>query len=243
MLITLNLTTKNFCSEKLKYEIKFSALASVLKNVQTTQTHSYTSCSEDSFSMEHGLCSWKSKNCQSLYHCKHAKVKTCQYLKNQSPKTFVLCQKYISNHGKNKSLKCCWVFFFFFSHSILFPYLGSLRIALLPHQFITTSFESCVMVTPLESSRFSSHCSYGIYATDSDKVDKLIEKLQGLTLLCHLWDELTSLRCQWWTLVLFDLLFKNICACLVSELLLLTFYRHAHFSVISTSKVGAGKVK
>lgn len=121
MLITLNLTTKNFCSEKLKYEIKFSALASVLKNVQTTQTHSYTSCSEDDFSMEHGLCSWKSKNCQSLYHCKHAKVKTCQYLKNQSPKTFVLCQKYISNHGKNKSLKCCWVFFFFFL--ILFYFL------------------------------------------------------------------------------------------------------------------------
>ena len=29
-----------------------------------------TGCSEDNFSMEHGLFSWQSKNCQSLYHCK-----------------------------------------------------------------------------------------------------------------------------------------------------------------------------
>lgn len=105
---------------------------------------------------------------------KHVKVKTCQYLKNQSLKTFVVCQKYVSNCGKNKSLKCFFSFFFF-PHPVLFPYLGSLRITLLPHQCITTSSESCVRVTPLERSRFSSHCSYGIYATDSDRADKLIE--------------------------------------------------------------------
>ena len=45
----------------------------------------------------------------------------------------------------------------------------------MPHQFTTTSFDSYVRVTPLERSRSSSLCNYGIFATASNGVSWLTE--------------------------------------------------------------------
>lgn len=150
--------------------------------------------------MEHGPISWYSEKLWSLYHCE-----ACQYLKNQSSSdNSAVWQKQTNHYWKNKSINHP-----FFPHSVCFPYLGTLRAALLQHQFTTTSFDSYVSVTPLERTRFSlqlwdfCHCfKWNILA---------YRKQQGFAHgLCLHWDECCS--CLWhgaWLLVLSCPYLKN----------------------------------
>lgn len=62
-----------------------------------------------------------------------------------------------------------------FPHSVCFPNLSSLRIALLPHQITTTNFDNYVRVTPLERTEFYPIIIMGFMPLTSDEVDTLIK--------------------------------------------------------------------